>query len=195
VEKGGLTAALQAEALTPASRIGFGDELLVSLHGALSRVLAPRGMAVTQACQGHRESVYLCLCVDGVHGTLHWEWLACMHHTEIALGVRRWLDEGLDGVVWDNASSHGHAEVLAVGLPLIGQPPYSPELNPAERVNEEIRRLVKGKTFTRLAEKVWLIENQLRRWAADPQFLQRLCGWAWIQAAIQALECGEKLAA
>lgn len=184
-----------ANDLTPASAMGFGDEMWVSLHGTPSKVLAPRGIPVTQVVQGERTKVYLALCVDGRAGTLSWEWLWGLHHTELRLAVATWPRAGLDAVVLDNHSSHEEASVQAVGLPLIGQPTYSPELNPAERVFEELRKALRGRTFARLEEKMLFIENTLRRWAADPAFIQGLCGWAWIQEAIQALEPKEKLAA
>ena len=190
-----MTAALLANDVTPEMRIGFGDEMLLSRHGTLSRVLAPRGIAVRQSVQGERESVYLSLCVNGSAGTVNWAWIAGMHHTEIARGVQRWQADGLEAVVWDNASSHRHAVVQAVGLPLIGQPPYSPELNPAERVFEELRKALRGKTFPRLEEKVLWVENTLRRWAANPNNIKQLCGWDWIQEAITALKPERELAA
>lgn len=195
MEKRGLTAALADEGITEACAIGFGDEMLVSLHGTLSRVLAPRGIAVEQSVQGQRESVYLALCVDGRQGQLSWEWIGSMHHTEICYGVRRWQQDGLDVIVWDNASSHGEASVRAVGLPLISQPPYSPELNPAERVFEELRKVLKGKTFTRLEEKMLLVENTLRRWTREPAKIQQLCGWDWIRKAVEVLKPEMKLTA
>ena len=51
------------------------------------------------------------------------------------------------------ASSHRHELVRGVGLPLIGLPPYSPELNPAERVFEEVRRWIEGKVYPSLEDK------------------------------------------
>jgi len=130
--------------------------------------------------------VYLGLCVDPVAGRLAWEWLASMHHTEIALAVSTWANTGIDLVVWDNASSHGHDVVRDVGLPLIGLPPYAPELNPAERVFEALRAELKGRMFPRLEEKVLFIENTLRRWQANPAKLQQLTGRQWILDAIEA---------
>jgi hypothetical protein len=35
-------------------------------------------------------------------------------------------------LVWDRAPSHRDATVRAVGLPLIEQSPYAPEVNPVE---------------------------------------------------------------
>jgi hypothetical protein len=47
---------------------------------------------------------------------------------------------GVQGVVGDHAAFHKAKVVGEVGLRRIYQPPYSPELNPAERVLEEVRR-------------------------------------------------------
>ena len=107
-----------------------------------------------------------------------------MHHQEILRALARWNADGFDAVVWDNASSHLDEQVHAWGMPLVQQPAYSPELNPAERMNEEIRRFLKGKTFATLGEKVLAVENRLRQWKANPAFIQRLCGYAWIQECI-----------
>jgi hypothetical protein len=46
----------------------------------------------------------------------------------------------LDGLVWDNAPSHHDYDITDLDLAFVGLPPYSPELNPAERLFEEIRR-------------------------------------------------------
>jgi hypothetical protein len=39
----------------------------------------------------------------------------------------------LEAVVWDGASSHQSGAVQEVGFPLVQQPAYALELNPAER--------------------------------------------------------------
>lgn len=188
MEKRGLTAALVANGITPDDLVGFGDELRITLHGTLARVIVPPGMAVRQVCQGQRDSMLLTLCVDGLYGTLSWLWIVGMQHEEILRGLYQWNADGFDAVVWDNASSHLEAAVQAWGMPLVPQPAYSPELNPAERVNEEIRRFLKGKSFRTLAEKMLAVENQLRRWKADPAFIQRLCGYHWIRDCFDLLE-------
>lgn len=188
MEKRGLTDALALEGITPDDLVGFGDEVRITLHGQLARVIAPPGFALWQECQGQREGVTLGICVDGRDGTLSWDWMASMHQTEVLRVLARWNADGFDAVVWDNASSHGVDRVRAWGMPLVYQPPYAPALNPAERVNEEIRRFLKGKTFRTLAEKVWAVENQLRRWKANPDVIKQLCGYGWIQDCFDLLE-------
>ena len=87
-------------------------------------------------------------------------------------------------VVWDGAPSHRSELVRGVGLPLIGLPPYSPELNPAERVFEEVRRWIEGKVYPSLEDKV-AAAAYLTDLESDPDRAQVLSGWDWIEEAIQ----------
>lgn len=188
MEKGGLTDALQANALTAEHTVGFGDEMRVGLFGQVRRVLAPRGIAVRQPRQIKHDWVYLALAVDGREGRVSWTWLCGMDESEIALAVQTWQDDGFDGVVWDGASSHKAASVGALGVPLIVQPPLSPELNPAERFFEELRKEIEGTVYPRIEEKVLKVENTLRQWAADPERIKQLCGWDWIEESFECLQ-------
>jgi transposase len=103
-----------------------------------------------------------------------------MKKEAIATVVGEWQRAGLGAVVWDGASSHRARLVRAVGLPLITQPPAAPELNPAERVFEELRRAVEGRTYPTIEAKMAVVEHELQALAADPDRLRRLTGWAWI---------------
>lgn len=47
-------------------------------------------------------------------------------------------------------------------------PPYSPELNPVERVFQELRRQIEGQMYGRMELKVEAAERVLRALAADP---------------------------
>jgi transposase len=93
----------------------------------------------------------------------------------------------LDGLVWDNAPSHRDADITDLDLALVGLPPYSPELNPAERLFEEIRRRVEGRVYATLDAKVAEVQTFLEELDADPARVRSLCGWDWINAAIATL--------
>ena len=54
-----------------------------------------------------------------------------------------------------------------VGLPTVVQPAYSPELNPAERVFEEVRRWVEGRVYESIEERVEAVNAYLRRLESD----------------------------
>jgi hypothetical protein len=196
VEKRGLTSALAAVGLTAASGVGFTDELRVGLRGTTRRVWGRRGVKVRQRLQLKYEWRYLVLAVDGRAGTIWWGWAPTMKAVDLwplVAGLREM--NVLDVLAWDRAPSHRDADVRAIGLPLVELPPYSPELNPAERLFEEIRRRVEGNAYATLDDKVAAVEAFLAELDADPARVRRLCGWDWIEAAVDALPSPEAKAA
>jgi DDE superfamily endonuclease len=188
MEKGGLAAALHAVGLTRSSRIGFADELRLGLRGTSRRVWGRRGVKVRQRLQLKYDWWYLFAAVDGQAGTVSWTWVDSMKAADLVpLMEALHANAPLDALVWDGASSHRDDTVRAVGVPLVGLPPYSPELNPAERLFEEVRRRVEGQVYASLAAKVAAVEAFLDELDADPARVRRLCGWDWINAAIATL--------
>ena len=93
----------------------------------------------------------------------------------------------MDGVVWDGAPSHRGKRMGQVGFARIFLPPYSPELNPAERVFEEVRRHIEGKVYPSLRSKQSSIDHLLRQLRSDKNRLRRLIGWNWIQRTMAQL--------
>jgi hypothetical protein len=188
VEKGGLAQALAAVGLTRASRIGHADELRLGLRGTTRRVWGRRGGKVHQRLQLKYDWWYLFAAVDGRAGTVSWTWVDSMKAADLVpLMAALRANAPLDAVVWDGAASHRDDAVRAVGVPLIQLPRYSPELNPAERLFEEVRRQVEGQVYTTLADKVAAVDAFLDELDADPARVRRLCGWDWINAAITSL--------
>jgi hypothetical protein len=188
VEKGGLTQALGAVGLTRASRIGFTDEMRVGLRGTSRRVWGRRGVKVRQRLQLTYEWRYLVAAVDGQAGRVWWNWVPSMKAEALwptIAGIQEM--DLLDALVWDNAPSHRDEEITDLDLAFVGLPPYSPELNPAERLFEEIRRRVEGRVYATLDAKVADVQVFLEQIDADPPRVRRLCGWDWINAAIATL--------
>jgi transposase len=155
----------------------------LGLCGQVRKVWAPRGVKVRQRLQFQRVWRYLALAVDGCQGSLTWCWIASMKGESIAEAVQHWRNQGIEAVVWDRASGHRSPDVRQVGLALIEQPPAAPELNPAERVFEELRRAVEGEPYASLEAKVAAVERELQALAADPERVKRLAGWRWIHDA------------
>ena len=196
MEKGGLASALDAVGLTRSSRIGFADELRLGLRGTSRRVWGRRGVKVRQRLQLKYDWWYLFVAVDGQAGTVSWTWVDSMKATDLVpLMKALHTNAPLDAIVWDGASSHRDDAVRAVGVPLIDLPPYSPELNPAERLFEEVRRHVEGHVYATLADKVAAVNAFLDDLDADPARVRSLCGWDWINAAITTLPASLEKAA
>lgn len=196
MEKGGLAAALAAVGLTAGARVGFADEQRIGLRGTTRRIWGRRGVKVRQRLQLRYEWAYLFAAVDARAGTIWWDWVDTMQAVELrpVLAEVRARDL-LDALVWDGAPSHADADMRAVGLPLVALPPYSPELNPAERLFEEVRRRVEGTVYATLADKVDAVEAFLHELDADPARVRRLCGWDWLIDAQDALPVPEEKAA
>ena len=150
------------------------------------RVWGRRGVKVRQRLQLVYEWRYLFLVVDGRKGKLYWSWIDSMKAEMVGAAVNGLKQQTEVGaVVGDGAPSHRDQRVHGLGLPLIGLPPYSPELNPAERVFEEVRRWIEGRVYPSLEDKVAAVAAYLTYLESDPDRVRALCGWDWIEEAIQ----------
>jgi len=85
-------------------------------------------------------------------------------------------------VVVDNAPCHKPKWVRDIeGLMVIFLPPYSPELNPAERYFEEMRRATANRVFETLEDIEKVIEAEVKRWSDDTEAMRQLLGYEWIR--------------
>jgi hypothetical protein len=179
---------LTAAGITVERAVGWADEMRIGLFGTTRRVWGRRGVKVRQCLQLVREWRYLHLVVDPLLGRLWWFWSQTMQTTVARSLVEATKTEtDLAALVWDRAPSHRDATVRAVGLPLIEQPPYAPELNPAERVFEELRAGIEGTVYPTIEAKLAAVEAILEELDADPERVRRLTGWHWIAENLHVL--------
>jgi transposase len=171
--------------VTHQTPLGFADEMRVGLRGMVRRVWGRRGVKVRQRLQLVYKWRYLFLAVDVEKGKVYWSWIDSMKAEMVGAAVNG-LKQQTDvaAVVWDGAPSHRDQRVHGLGLPLIGLPPYSTELNPAERIFEEVRRWIEGKVYSSIEDKVEAVEAFLTKLESDPDRVRTLCGWHWIKEAI-----------
>ena len=83
----------------------------------------------------------------------------------------------LDGAGWHTTSKltvHRNIETIAL-------PPYSPELNPAERLWTLMRRCLANRYFASLNELDEAIINAVRNWIRDTGALASLTSYQWIR--------------
>jgi transposase len=179
-----MTAALVGAGVDRDTEVVLADELRLGLRGQVRRVLAPRGVTVTQRLQLTYAWSYLLLAVDPRAGTLRWHWLERLRAEALRATLADWA---LDAVIGDGHGAH-RARLLA-DLPTrrVGLPPYSPELNPAERVFQELRRRLEGRAYPTVADKQTAADTYLTQLAADPDRVRRLCGWPWLTDALDRL--------
>jgi transposase len=164
--------------------VGFADEMRLGLRGQVRRVLAPRGVKVVQRLQLEYQWLYLLLLLDPLKGELRWQWIPRLRQEYLRPVLEAW---NLAGVVWDGAGAHKGKQLADLQTQRVPLPPYSPELNPAERVFEEVRREVEGRVYGSLRDKQQVAEEYLRELAAAPEKVRQLCGWSWVREALEQL--------
>ena len=174
--------------MTEEDAVGFADEMRVGLHGTTRRVWGRRGVKVVQRLQILYQWRYLVLAVDGRSGGIWWTWDETMQAADLLPAIDALKEQTpLAALVWDRAPAHRDEQIRTLGLPLIEQPPYSPELNPAERVFEHLRAQIEGTVYPTLDAKVAAVDALLDDLDAHPARVQSLAGWAWITDSLRRL--------
>jgi hypothetical protein len=168
--------------------IGWADEIQVGLLGQVRRRWGRCGVRLRQRVQRKRKYRSLFLAVEVRTGRIWYCWLESMKGEEFC-GVVRGIEQAgvLDALVWDGAPGHRDERVARIGVPLIPLPPYSPELNPAERLFEAIRAEIEGEVYADLDAKCARVEAILARWDAQPDQVRSLVGWHWLLDALEQL--------
>jgi transposase len=184
VEKGGLLEALSGVGLSSGREAWHSDEMRLGLRGHSRKVLAPRGVKVVQKLQLRYEWSYLILAVSPLSGQIRWEWIERMRQEQIRPVLEEW---DLEAVVWDRAPSHRAKSLGELRTARVFLPSYSPELDPAERIFEEVRRRVEGKVYEDLAAKRREAESYLEELWTDPARVKSLCGWEWLRESLESL--------
>ena len=192
MEKRGLTECLEAEETLgegPES-VFFGDEMRLGLIGQVRRRWAPRGVKLRQPVEFTYKWTYLNLAVNPMEGILKWDWTSDMKAESIAPVLKSWergSEGSLEAIVWDGARGHQGSEYDEVEACRIQQPPYSPELQPAERVFEYLRARIEGVVYGALDAKKEAVERELRTLASCPEKVRSLTCWDWIEKALTQL--------
>ena len=176
--------ALDRHACTQESHWYFSDEMRFGLWGQVRRRWGLRGVKIIQPIQIVFAWRYLVLAVDVIHLDLKWNWSERMNQQHLLPLFEQWA---LETIIWDGASSHRGRKMDTLGMNRIFLPPYSPELNPAERIFEEIRRDIEGVVYPSLQAKQHRIDQFLRRLRADKARLRQLVFWDWIENVFNQL--------
>ncbi len=85
-------------------------------------------------------------------------------------------------LVFDNAPSHLPKIVRdRERINCIFLPPYSPELNPAERFFGEVRKSTANQIFTTIEEQEVVIAEKVNELSDDKEGMKKLLGYEWIK--------------
>jgi transposase len=167
------------------------DEARFGLKATHRRLWCPFGRRPPWLHEHQYHWFWLYAAVEPVSGTC---FVLFLPHVD-GLCFQRFLEElrkhsGSDtiGLVLDNSGSHSSGKVRwPDGITKIALPPYSPELNPAERWFEALRRSFANAIFDTLEDLDAALTEALRPYWQDPAKLQRLVGYPWWCYAITSL--------
>ena len=149
------------------------------------RCWAPKGIRADVHLQFVRQYTYAYAAVSPQDGDLVWMLSAKMDTLNMSAFLqhtsRKYPDEFVL-MVLDGAPSH-RSQYLQVpeNMFLIRLPAYSPELNPAERLWEELReKEFANRVFDSLGVAIYQAAKGLKRLESKPDSLRSLTGWNWI---------------
>jgi len=167
------------------------DEARFGLKATHRRQWCPSGSRPPWVHDHQYHWFWLYAAVEPVSGTC---FVLFLPHVDGAC-FERFLEElrrhtGTDriGLVLDNSGSHTSGKVRwPDGIEKIALPPYSPELNPAERWFEALRRVFANAVFDTLEDLETALTEALRPYWQSPAKLQRLVGYPWWCLAMTGL--------
>ncbi len=92
------------------------------------------------------------------------------------------------GVVLDNSPSHiGQQVKWPAGVTPLRLPPYSPELNPVERLLKELRGQLANKVFEDLEALETTLMETVRAWQGNRKALTHLTYSPWWREGIESI--------
>jgi len=163
----------------------FGDEMRYGLISNFRRSWSKIGERTIIDSQQSFENRYLFSAVSPISGkSFHLTSIdgfdSNAAHTFL-LELKKEHPDKMVILVWDNAPCHRpkiHREIP--GLIILFLPPYSPELNPAERFFGELRKSTANQIFKTIEEQEVVIDAKLNALTDDIKAMKRLLGYEWI---------------
>ncbi len=162
------------------------DEHRLGLIPIGRRVWAPRGTRPTAPNDRHYQWLYVYGLVRPTTGQSWWCLLPTVSTAAMSVALAEFArDEGIDAahravIVWDGAGWHTSGTlVVPDGIDLVRLPPYSPELQPAERLWPLVNEAVANRAFADLDELEEVLVARCRTLRADRTTIHDLTCYGW----------------
>lgn len=168
-----------------AVRVMFQDEARFGRLSDPRRCWAPAPLRPVVPVALVREYTYAYGAVSPLDGALDWMLTQKMDTLNMSAFLEHVSKRHQDDyivMVLDGVSSHkSHDLRIPANMALVKLPPYSPELNPAERLWEEIReKEFANRVFDSLGAAIAQAARGLKRLETMSEGLRSLTGWPWI---------------
>ncbi len=165
------------------------DESRLGLQPIRRRRLTARGTKPIGTCQHRFENFYLYGAIAPRSGDAYFLGLPKLKSAQFQVfldAFARARPHTVNVVLVDNSRCHtAHDLVVPANIILLFQPPYAPELNPAERVWEALKDALAWQCFPDLPALQARVVELVQAWDAD--LLRSLTSYPFIMHAINAL--------
>ena len=170
-------------------RVVFQDEARFGRLSDPRRCWAPAPLRPLVSVALVREYTYAYAAVSPQDGALAWMLAAKMdtlNMNSFLRHVSKHYPDEFVVMVLDGAPSHRSKDLkVPDNMSLLHLPAYSPELNPAERLWEELReKEFANRVFDSLGAAIAQAARGMRRLECVPDFLHSLTGWNWILSSL-----------
>ncbi len=185
--KSSLAEKLTALAIEPAKpvRIWLMDEMRCGLHTETRRVWGLRGIRPVVTVQQKYQWEYVYGALEVAGGAAHF-WYASTVDLDCNQAFLAQLSASdpasVHVVIYDGAGFHhrdGHA-ALPGNVRILNLPPYSPELNPVEKLWDVLRDGICNRVFATLDQLEEALTARLRRYWEDTGAVLSLLGSGWL---------------
>jgi transposase len=172
-------------------RVWVQDEARYGLHSIRRRCWGLRGVRVVKPAQQKYQWGYVYGALDVVHGGGQFCFLpsVSLDLTHTFLNQIAACDADAEHVViWDQAGFHHSPGDPRIPrrIHLLPLPPYSPELNPIEKLWDRVKDHIANRVFPTLDEIEELITRALRPYWESSQPALRLVGDGWLRVQANA---------
>lgn len=173
-------------------KVWFADESRYGLLPNLRRVWTKKGQRPHKRWKSEYKWSYCYGAIDVVDGatvflqtpTVNLDWTEAF-----LLQIKKQYPGHEHIVVWDGAGFHpkdGEHEKVPAGVHIVMLPPYSPELNPIEKLWDLIQDHTANKLWPTIERLDQVVARLLKDWWEDPVRVIRLVGNGWIRASVNA---------
>ena len=173
-------------------RVWVQDEARYGLHSVRRRCWGLRGVRVVKPAQQKYEWGYVYGALDVVHGAAEFCYMPTVNleltHSFLCQ-IARSDEEAEHVVIWDQAGFHHRANDtrLPERIHLLALPPYSPELNPIERLWDQLKDRIVNRVFETLDDIETVLSEGPRPFWESHVPARRLVGDGWMYSSANAI--------
>jgi hypothetical protein len=174
-------------------RVFCQDETRLGLHLPVPRRLTGYGVKPVQVIEPLYEYYWLYAAVEPTTGDAFWWELPRLDADCFTVFLQRfgqYYTDSLNIVILDQAPAHVAQRVqIPDNVVLVGLPAYSPELNPVERLWEDLKRRIdvcNGQVRSSLRALQEHVADLVQRYSAE--MIASLTGYAYLVEAMDALK-------